>query len=326
MNRRDILKIPVAAGLGLAAPWTRAQTGDTWPNKPVRVIVPYSPGGSTDITARIAATYMTRDFGQPFVVENHPGGGGNVGMAALQRSQPDGYTIGLMTVAQTINATLFENPGYDVRAGIQPVGILYSGPLVLVANPSVPFDSVNSMIVYARQYPERIHYASTGIGGSPHLAAELFNLKVGTRMTHTPYKGSAPAVADVISGKCQIMFDTTVSALPHVLAGKLNALGVSSLQRAEQLPDVPTLVEAGIPDYEVASWNGLCVPAATPIDIVEKLNASLIKAMRQPEVNNRMHSLGSSVAPLTTRQFQAFVLAETDKWAEVIKSAKLGRI
>jgi len=326
MKRRDLLTISAAASLGLAAPWARAQTGSPWPNKPVRLIVPYPPGGSTDIAARIVAAHMTQDFGQTFIVENRPGGGGNIGLAAVQRADPDGYTLGMITAGQAINNTLFKEPGYDVRTGLRSVGIVYSGPLVLAVNPNVPFVSVQSLIAYAKQNPGKINYASTGIGGSPHLAGELFDLKAGIRMTHVPYKGSAPAIADVIGGTCQVMFDTTVSALPHIQAGKLKALGIAAPERSDLLPDVPTILEAGVADYTVASWNGVCVPAATPDDIINKLNASLVKAMSQPEIKNRMASLGSSAAPLTAAQFHEFVLAETDKWAEVIKSVNLTRV
>jgi len=326
MQRRDILKFSAAAGLGLAMSGARAQSGGAWPNKPVKVIVPFTPGGSTDIAARIVSAHMSQVFGQTFIVDNRPGGGGNIGIAAVQRAEADGYTAGLLTTAHAINATLFEAPGYDLRKGLRQVGIIYSGPLVLSANPDVPFDSVQSMIAYAKKNPGKINFASTGIGGSTHLAGELFALKAGIRMTHVPYKGSAPAIADVIGGTCQIMFDTTISSLPHIQAGKLRPLGVSSPQRADQLPKVPTIAEAGVPGYEVAAWNGLCVPAGTPEAIINKLNAALLDAMAQPEIKERMYKLGSSVSPLTPAQYQQFVLAEADKWAEVLKSAHIERI
>lgn len=326
MKRRDLLKIPLAAGLGLAAPWVSAKSDDAWPSKPVRVIVPFTPGGSSDIAARIVAAHMTEAFGQTFIVDNRPGGGGNIGMANIQRAEPDGYSIGLITTAHAINATLFKAPGYDLKHGLRQIGIIYSGPLVLAANPNMPFDSVKSMIAYARKHPGKINFASTGIGGSTHLAGELFALKAGIHMTHVPYKGSAPAIADVIGGTCQIMFDTTISALPHIQAGKLKALGVSSPQRTDQLPEVPTIAEAGLPGYEVAAWNGLCAPATTPDAIVDKLNASLVEAISRPDIKERMYKLGSSVAPLTAAQFSQFVLAEANKWAEVIESAHIERV
>lgn len=325
MKRRDMLKAAAAAGLGMMAPWARAQSSANWPNKPVRILVPYPPGGSTDIAARLIAAQIAEDLGQPFIVENRPGGGGNIGFAAAARAEPDGYTLGFITTAHAINATLFKDPGYDVKKSMRQVGIVYSGPLVLAVNPNVPFDSIASMIAYAKKHPGKINYASTGMGGSTHLAGELFDLLAGTRMTHVPYKGSAPAIADVIGGVCDIMFDTTVSALPHIQGGKLKALGISSPQRSDQLPGVPTIAEAGVPGYDVAAWNGLAAPADTPDDIVNRLNASLLKAMAQPDIKERMYKLGSSVQPLSAAEFDRFVHAEADKWAKVIESAKLER-
>ncbi|WP_454691982.1 Bug family tripartite tricarboxylate transporter substrate binding protein [Achromobacter aloeverae] len=327
MKRRSVLKLTLAAGLGTMASWSQAKSGgQDWPTRPVKVIVPFTPGGSTDIAARIVAAHMSQAFGQTFIVENRPGGGGNIGLAAVQRADADGYTLGLITTAHAINATLFKTPGYDLKKGLRQIGIIYSGPLVLAANPDAPFDSVKSLIAYAKKNPGKVNFASTGIGGSTHLAGELFDLKAGIRMTHVPYKGSAPAIADVIGGTCQIMFDTTISSLPHIQAGKLRPLGVTSPRRADQLPQVPTIAEAGLPGYEVAAWNGLCAPAGTPDAVIEKLNASLVKAISQSDIKERMYKLGSSVQPLTAAQFGKFVQAEADKWAEVLVAAKIERV
>ena len=290
-----------------------------YPAKPARVVVPYPPGGPTDIVARVVSQKLTEQTGQQFIVENRPGAGGNIGAEAVAKSPGDGYTLLVATTAHAINPSLFKSLGYNLTKDFAPVSQLTSGPLVIVANPSVPAKSVQELIALAKAKPGTLNYASSGNGQSTHLSAELFATMAGIKMNHIPYKGSAPALTDVMGGQASLMFDTMLSAMPQVKNGKLKAIAVTSAARSPAAPDVPTVAESGLPGYEAIAWNGLLVPAGTPADVVAKLNAELKKALDAPDVKDRFSAQGFGAAWNTREAFAKFIQAELDKWAKVVK-------
>ena len=290
-----------------------------YPTKPAKVVVPYPPGGPTDIVARVVSQKLSEQMGQQFVVENRPGAGGNIGAEAVAKSPADGYTLLVATTAHAINPSLFKSLGYNLTKDFAPVSQLTSGPLVIVANPSLPAKSVQELIALAKAKPGTLNYASSGNGQSTHLSAELFATMAGIKMNHIPYKGSAPALTDVMGGQASLMFDTMLSAMPHVKNGKLKAIAVTSAARSPAAPDVPTVAESGLPGYEAIAWNGLLVPAGTPADVVAKLNAELRKALDAPDVKDRFSAQGFGAAWNTREAFAKFIQAELDKWAKVVK-------
>ena len=290
-----------------------------YPNKPVKVIVPYPPGGPTDIVARSVAQKLSEQTGQQFVVDNRGGAGGNIGAEAAKNAPADGYTVLVATTAHAINRTLFKQMNYDLMKDFVPVSQLTAGPLVIVANPSVPAKNVKELIALAKSKPGGIAFASSGPGQSTHLAAELFSSMAGIKMTHVPYKGSAPALTDTMGGQTAIFFDTMLSAMPHVRGGKLKAIAVTSAQRSAAAPDIPTVAESGLPGYEAIAWNGVLAPAGTPREVVAKLNAELKKALELPEIKERFAAQGFAAAYSTPEAFAAFLNAEVEKWAKVVK-------
>jgi len=290
-----------------------------YPAKPAKVVVPYPPGGPTDIVARVVSQKLSEQMGQQFIVENRPGAGGNIGAEAVAKSPADGYTLLVATTAHAINPSLFKNLGYNLTKDFAPVSLLTSGPLVIVANPSVPAKNVQELIAMGKAKPGSLNYASSGNGQSTHLSAELFATMAGIKMNHIPYKGSAPALTDVMGGQAALMFDTMLSAMPHVKNGKLKAIAVTSAARSPAAPDVPTVAESGLPGYEAIAWNGLLVPAGTPGDVVAKLNAELKKALDAPDVKDRFSAQGFGAAWNTREAFAKFIQSELDKWAKVVK-------
>ena len=290
-----------------------------YPAKPAKVIVPYPPGGPTDIVARVVSQKLSEQMGQQFIVENRPGAGGNIGAVAVAKSPGDGYTLLVATTAHAINPSLFKSLGYNLTKDFAPVSQLTGGPLVIVANPSVPAKNVQELIALAKAKPGTLNYASSGNGQSTHLSAELFGTMAGIKMNHIPYKGSAPALTHVMGGQAALMFDTMLSAMPHVKNGKLKAFAVTSAARSPAAPDVPTVAESGLPGYEAIAWNGLLVPASTPAEVVAKLNAELKKALDAPDVKDRFSAQGFGAAWNTREAFAKFLQAELDKWAKVVK-------
>jgi tripartite-type tricarboxylate transporter receptor subunit TctC len=290
-----------------------------YPAKPAKVIVPYPPGGPTDIVARVVSQKLSEQTGQQFIVENRPGAGGNIGAEAVAKSPGDGYTLLVATTAHAINPSLFKSLGYNLTKDFAPVSQLTSGPLVIVANPSVPAKNVQELIALAKAKPGTLNYASSGNGQSTHLSAELFGTMAGIKMNHIPYKGSAPALTDVMGGQASLMFDTMLSAMPHVKNGKLKAIAVTSAARSPAAPDVPTVAESGLPGYEAIAWNGVLVPAGTPADVVARLNAELKKALDAPDVKDRFSAQGFGAAWNTREAFAKFLQSELDKWAKVVK-------
>jgi tripartite-type tricarboxylate transporter receptor subunit TctC len=322
---------PRAAALALclgafAAP-AFAQVGATWPNKPVRIVVPFAPGGTTDILARALAPELGKAFGQTFIIENKPGAGGNTGADLVAKSPPDGYTLLMGTVGtQAINPALYPKMPYDAVKDFMPITLFAGVPNVLVINPAkaaaYKITDVKSLIAYAKANPGKLNMASSGNGTSIHLSGELFKSMTGTYMLHFPYRGSGPALLDLIGGTMDVMFDNLPSALPQIKAGKLTALAVTSSERSAALPDVPTIAEAGpVKGYEASSWFGLLAPAGTPPDIVNRVQQETAKALATPALKERLVSQGAIPSGNTPAQFTQFIAAESKKWAQVVKAS-----
>jgi tripartite-type tricarboxylate transporter receptor subunit TctC len=293
-----------------------------YPNHAIRLVVPFPAGGTTDILARAAAQKLTEALGQSVVVDNRPGAGGNIGAELVAKAAPDGYTLLMGTVGtHAINPSLYAKMPYDHVKDFVPIVLVAGVPNVLVVNPSLPINSVADLIKLAKAKPGTINFASSGSGTSIHLSGELFKTMAGVDMTHVPYKGSAPALTDVMGGQVQIMFDNLPSSLALIKSGKLRAVAVTSLQRAPALPDVPTIAESGLPGFEASSWFGILAPAGTPAPIVAKINAEVNKWLQSPEAKEQLLAQGAAAAGGSPEQFVAHIRAETDKWAKVVKAS-----
>ncbi|CAP40382.1 tripartite tricarboxylate transporter substrate binding protein [Bordetella petrii] len=305
------------AAIVLAA--NTAAAAATWPDKPVTLVVPYPPGGPTDIVARTVAQGLGDELGQTVIVDNRSGAGGNIGADMVAKSAPDGYTLLLATTAHAINMSLFKNLGYDTRKSFAPISLLTKGPLVIVTRPDLPAQNVRELIALAKASPGKLTFASSGNGQSTHLSAELFNTMAGTRMVHVPYRGSAPAMTDVMGGQADIMFNTMLSSMPYVKDGKLRALAVTSAARSPAAPDVPTVAESGLDGYEATAWNGLMAPAGTPDAVVQKLSAALQKVLGRPDLQKQFAQQGFDADWMTPAEYGQFLDDEIRKWAEVVK-------
>ena len=312
---------PLAAFAVLLALSTAA-SGQSYPNKPVRLICPFPPAGAVDIASRATAHELQKLMGQPVTVENRPGAGGNLGGEQAAKSAPDGYTLFMNTSGiHAINPLLYSKMGFDPVRDLVPVVPLVALNNVLVANPSFKVGSVKELIAMAKAQPGKITYASSGSGTSIHMSGELFKYMTGVDMLHIPYKGSAPAVTDLIGGQVNIMFDNIPSSLPHIKSGKLHALATTGSKRDPALPELPTIAEAGVPGYEAGVWFGLSVPAGTPKEIIAKLNAEGVKATRSPEFVKRMSDLGYLIIPGTADQMADMLKAEVVRWTPVVKAS-----
>jgi tripartite-type tricarboxylate transporter receptor subunit TctC len=294
----------------------------TYPAKPVRLVVPFPAGGTTDILARAAAQRLSETLGQQVIVDNRPGAGGNIGSELVARAAPDGYTLLMGTVGtHAINVSLYPKLPYDPVKDFTPIVLVAGVPNVLVVNPSLPAQSVAELIAYAKANPGKLNFASSGSGTSIHLSGELFKVLTGVQMTHVPYKGSAPALTDLVGGQVQLMFDNLPSSLAFIKAGKLRALAVTSKTRAAALPEVPTMVEAGVPDFEASSWFGMLAPAGTPRDIVVRINAEVAKWLATPEAREKLAGQGAIAAGGSSEDFARHIASETAKWAKVVKAS-----
>jgi len=301
-----------------------AQPAAAWPAKPVRIVVPFSPGGSTDVTARVIGQRLTEQLGQSFAIDNRAGAGGNIGAELVAKANPDGYTLLLATTGvMSINQYLYKVLAYDPERDFAPITQLGGLPLVLVANPALPARTLKELVAIARKRPGDLTFASSGIGGGTHMTAELFNAASGLKMVHVPYKGSPQAIQDLVAGNVILMFDQVVSSMPQVNAGKLRALAITSAQRFQTLPDLPTIAESGFPGFESVSFNGLAAPAATPREIVNRVQGEVAKALKTPELRERMLRDGMEPVGSTPEAFAAFIRSERVKWSRVVKDLGL---
>ena len=318
VSRRRLAQL----GVGLLAASTMAVFAqDSYPTKPVRIVVGFSAGGTTDVVARIMAKELTERLGQPFVVENRPGGGSNIATEAVKAAQPDGYTLLFVAVTSAINQTLYPNVKFDLNRDFDAVALGAKVPNILVDHPSVPVNNVPDFIKWARANNDKIAYASSGSGTSIHMAAEMFKVRTGLKTQHIPYKGSAPAVTDLIGGQVQFMFDNMPASWPHVQSGKLKALAVTTKNRSASAPDVPTLEESGVAPFDVTSWFGLIAPKGTPKEVIDKLNQAMNVAFDKPEVQQAYAKLGAVAQKNTPQDFSQFIAQEIETWAPVVKAS-----
>ena len=306
---------------GVLAAVAPAVWAQAYPGKPVRMIAASSPGSAVDIVARIVAQNLSEQMGQQVIIDNRAGAGGNLGAELAAKAVPDGYTLFMGTPAHAINTGLYRKLNYDLVRDFAPVSQVTSGAYVIVVHPSLPVKSVKELITLARSKPGQLNYASAGSGNATHLAGELFNSLAKVRLVHVPYKGSGPAVTDLVGGQVQLMFANLVAALPQVKAGRLRALAVTGEKRTAAAPALPTVIEAGVPGYVVLSWFGVLAPVATPREIITRLNAELIQAMRAPEMRDRLASDGAEPATGTPEQFAAFIKSEITQWTTVVRNA-----
>jgi tripartite-type tricarboxylate transporter receptor subunit TctC len=319
MDFCNAARLSLLAGLlGLTAAGTASALD--YPTHPVRIIVSYPAGGSTDITARLIGSWLSEKLGQQFIIENRPGGGNNIGTEAAIRSTPDGYTLFLVNPANAINTTLYRNLKFNFLTDMAPVAGLYRVPNVMEVHPSVPAKTVAEFIDYAKANPGKVNMASSGNGTSVHLSGELFMFLTGVKLLHVPYRGSAPALNDMLSGQVQVMFDNLPSSIGHIKAGKLRALGVTTAQRAAALPDVPTVGET-VNGYEASAWFGIGAPKGTPAEIIDKLNNEINAALKDDKMKERFATLGGTLMPGSPADFGKTIADETEKWAKVVKFA-----
>jgi tripartite-type tricarboxylate transporter receptor subunit TctC len=312
---RTLLK---AAALLLAL--TGAAAAEDYPVRPVHLIIPFPPGGSNDVVGRMIAIQLSERLGKQVVVENRGGAGGVIGTETASNATPDGYTLLVISIAHAVNPWLYKL-NYDPIKSFVPVGILATGPNVLVVNPQVPIQSVKELIAYAKQKPGELHYASAGVGSFQHLGGELFKLTAGIDILHVPFRGGGPAMIDVLGGFSQVMFSSLVQTTPHIRSGQLRALGTGGLKRSPVLPDVPTIDEAGLPGYEAVNWWGIVAPAGTPPEIVAKLNKALGEVQSAPETQQRFANEGAEVTQMAPAEFGAFMVREMGKWERVVKQS-----
>jgi tripartite-type tricarboxylate transporter receptor subunit TctC len=310
----------------LCAAGAQAQTGRgeaAYPVRPLRLITPSSPGSGVDIVARVFAQKVTEQLGQSVIVDNRAGAGANLGAEIAARSPPDGYTIFMSTPAHAINSSLYSHLNYDLLRDFAPISLVTTGEYIVVVHPSLPVKSVKDLIGLARAKPEGLSYASGGNGNATHLAVELFNSMAGTRMLHVPYKGSGPALVDLISGQVQLMFANLTAGLPHIKSARLRGLATTGQKRAAAAPSLPTVSESGLPGYVVTSYYGVLAPVETPRDIIARLNAEAIKAMRAPEMREKLAAEGAEPTSSTPEEFTAFLKSEIEKWRKVVRAANV---
>ncbi len=312
--------LALAAAMAFAAGPATVAAQD-WPTKPVRIIVPFPPGGTTDIVGREVGHRLSTAFGQPFVVENRAGASGNIGMELAVRSPADGYTL-VVGAPQTltINPYLFKLP-FNPRTDLAPIVIVASVPNILVVNPSLPVQSVQQLIDLAKKEPGKLAYGSSSVGGTPHLSAEMFKMMAGVDILHVPYKGSAPAIADLLGGQVQIMFDNMPAILPQVKSGKLRALAVTTPKRSPSVPELPTMIEAGLPGFESQGWFALLAPAGTPQPIIDKINREVNRMLQTDEFKAKLVALGAEPVGGSPADFATHIQSESDRWGKVIKTA-----
>jgi tripartite-type tricarboxylate transporter receptor subunit TctC len=316
LPRRQFLHL--AAGAAALPAVSRIARAQAYPERPVRIVVGFAPGGANDILARLIGQWLSERLGQPFVIENRPGGGSNIATEAVVRAAPDGYTLLLVGPPQAINATLYEKLNFNFLRDIAPVAGIIRAPNVMEVNPSVPAKTVSEFIAYAKANPGRVNMASAGNGTGPHMAGELFKMMAGVNIVHVPYRGSGPALTDLLGGQVQVMFDALPPSMEHIRAGRLRALAVTTAARSPALPDVPTVNEF-VPGYEASASFGVGAPRSTPADIVEKLNKEINGALADPKLKARLADLGGLTLPGSPADFGKLLAEETEKWGKVVK-------
>jgi len=319
-SRRRFLQLAAAAVTLPAA--ARTASAQSYPTRPLRIVVGFPAGSSTDIQARVMGPWLSERLGQPVVIENKPGAGTNIAAQAVVNAPPDGYTLLWMTSANASNVTLYEGLGFNVLRDIAPVAGIVRLPMVLEVNPSVPAGTIPELIALAKTSPDKINLASSGIGSVSHLAGELFKAMTGVTMVHVPYRGSPPALADLFGGQVQVMVDAVPASLPHIRSGALRALGVTTAARSDVLPEVPTIGES-VPGYEASVWIGVGAPRDTPPAIIDRLNREVAAGLADPRIKAQYAELGSAPMPFAPDEYGAFVAAETEKWAKVIRGAHI---
>jgi len=315
-HRRQFLHL--AAGAAALPAFSRIARAQAYPSRPVRLVVGFPPGGPTDISARLIAQWLSERLGQQVVVDNRPGAGSNIGAAAVVNSAADGYTLLLVTAANAINATLYENLNFDIVRDIAPVASMTQYPAVMVVNPSIPAKTVPELIAYAKANPGKVNIGLGGVGSSFHVAGELFKMMTGVNLVNVSYRGTAPMITGLLGGHVQVGFDGIQSSLEHVRAGKLRALAVTTTGRSEALPEIPAVGEF-VPGYEARSWNGIGVAKNTPTEIVNRLNKEINAGLADPNLRARFAELGAAVLPLSPADFGKFIADETEKWGKVVK-------
>ena len=320
LPRRKFLHL--AAGAAALPVVSRIASAQTYPSRPVRWIVGYPPAGATDITARLMGQWLSERLNQPFVIENRPGASGNIGTEAVVNAPPDGYTLLLVNAGNAINATLYEKLKYNLIRDIAPVAGIIRVPLVMQVNPSVPVKTVPEFIAYAKANPGKLNMASAGNGTPQHVSGELFKMMAGVNMTHVPYRGSAPALTDLLGGQVQVVFDTTLASIEYIRAGRLRPLAVTTATRLEALPEIPTVSDF-LPSYEASGWYGVGAPKNTPTEIVDKLNKEINAALANPKMKAQLADLGGIVLALSPAEFGKLIADETEKWGKVIRAANI---
>jgi tripartite-type tricarboxylate transporter receptor subunit TctC len=302
---------------------THAFSQPSYPAQPIRLIVSFAAGGPTDIFARVVASKLEKELGQPIIVENKPGGGSNIGSEFVAKAKPDGYTLLVGTVANATNMGIYKNLGYDTARDFVPITQIMSSPSVLVVNINLPIRTLDELVAYIKARPGKLSYASSGAGGMQHHAGELLKLRAGIDALHIPYKGAAPALTDVIGGTVDFGFKTASGVMPAILSGKVRPIAVAGSARLAQLPDVPTMAEAGMPDLEADSWNGLFAPAGTPPAIIKRLADATIAILKTPEIKERFAAISATPVGSTPEEFSKYVKAEIVKWGMVAKQANV---
>ena len=313
--RALLSSIGIVVLLGGSTAWAQ-----NYPSKPIRFILPFPPGGGTDTLARIVGQKLGENLGQTMVLDNRPGAGANIGAEIGAHAVPDGYTLTMANIAHAINMTLYAKPGYDLVKDFAPITLLASTPNILVVHPSVAAKSVQELIALAKARPGQLNYASSGSGSSAHLAAELFKSLAGVNLTHVPYKGGGPAVTSLVGGETVVGFATAPSVLQQIKSGRLRGLGVTTLKRTAAAPDLPTIAESGVANYDANTWYGALAPAKTATPVITRLHAEFIKVMQSPDILDRISALGYEPATTTPQEFGAYIKTEVSKWGKVVKA------
>jgi tripartite-type tricarboxylate transporter receptor subunit TctC len=320
LPRRRFLHL--AAGAAALPAAFRNAWAQAYPARPVRMIVGFTPGGPTDIAARLMGNWLSERFGQPFVIENRPGAGSNIATEAVVNSAPDGYTLLVVSTSATVSATFYRNLSFNLIRDVAPVAGIVRVPLVMVVHPSVPAKTVPEFIAYAKADPGKINMASVGNGTTPHMAGELFKMKAGVDMLHVPYRGAAPALTDLIGGRAQVMFEGMLSLVEHIRVGRLRPLAVTTAARAQVLPDVPTVGEF-LPGYEASVWFGIGAPRHTPAAIIDTLNREINAGLADPKLNARLAELGGTVLALSPAELAKLFAEDIEKWGKVVRAANV---